>query len=101
MPNAKLRKSSSLKPDTDLGRLNLRSYVDSKRKQTQKERKEYEKKFLARHKTPKAKRQESSSLYKPEPPKIKVDRNKERKEYEQKYLARYQKQRNAKSKKKK
>ena len=43
MPNAKLRKSSSLKPDTDLGRLNLRSYVDSKRKQTQKERKEYEK----------------------------------------------------------
>ncbi|SVC76701.1 uncharacterized protein METZ01_LOCUS329555, partial [marine metagenome] len=37
MPKAKLRKSSNLKPDADLGRLNLRSYVDSKRKQTQKE----------------------------------------------------------------
>ena len=99
MPKAKLRKSSNSKPDADLGRLNLRSYVDSKRKQTQKERKEYEKKFLARYKAPKSSIRKSSGL-KPEAPRIKVDRNKVRKEYEQKYLARYQKQRNTKSKKK-
>ena len=54
-----------------------------------KERKEYEKKFLARYKVPKVKLRKLSNLYKPEPPKIKVDRNKVRKEYEQKYLARY------------
>ena len=100
MPKAKLRKSSNSKPDADLGRLNLRSYVDSKRKQTQKERKEYERKFLSRYKAPKAKLRKLSGL-KPEPPSVKVDRNKVRKEYEQKYLARYQKQRNTKSKKKK
>ena len=57
MPKAKLRKSSNSKSDADLGRLNLRSYVDSKRKQTQKERKEYETKFLSRYKAPKAKQQ--------------------------------------------
>ena len=43
-------------------------------------------KFLSRYKAPKAKRQESSGLYKPEAPRIKVDRNKVRKEYEQKFL---------------
>ena len=49
--------------------------MDAKRKQTQAERKAYEQKFLARYKAPKVERQKSSSLYKPEPPKIKVDRN--------------------------
>jgi len=35
-----------------------------------KERKEYERKFLARYKVPKAKLRKLSSLYKPEAPRI-------------------------------
>jgi len=54
-----------------------------------KERKEYEQKYLSRYKQPKLKKKASSSLYKPEIPKPKIDRRKERKEYEQKYLSRY------------
>ena len=89
----------STKFDVNLGRLNLAKHVTTKRDELQTERKEYEKKFLARYKVPKAKLRKLAGL-KPEAPRIKVDRNKVRKEYEQKYLARYQKQRNTKSKKK-
>ena len=55
----------------------------------QKERKEYEQKYLSRYKQPKLKKRASSSLYKPEIPKPKRNMQKERKEYEQKYLSRY------------
>jgi len=48
-------KSSGLKPDTDLGRLNLGKHVTTKRDELLAERKEYERKFLSRYKTPKAK----------------------------------------------
>ena len=54
-------------------------------------------KFLSRYKAPKAKQQESSGLYKPEAPRIKVDRNKVRKEYEQvsfSHVTRHRKQSN-------
>jgi len=54
-----------------------------------KERKEYEQKYISRYKQPKSKKKASSSLYKPEIPKPKIDRRKERKEHEQKYLPRY------------
>ena len=88
-PKSSIRKSSGLKPDADLGRLNLGKHVTTKRDELLAERKAYERKFLSRYKAPKAKQQESSGLYKPEPPRIKVDRNKVRKEYEKKFLSRY------------
>ena len=94
-------KSSNVKHDTDIGTLALRQYVNAKRKAKQDEIKEYERKYLARYKEPKAKKKAASSnLYKPEKPKPKRDMKKERKEYEQKYLTRYNKQQKAKPKKK-
>ena len=45
---AKPKKSSSLKPDADLGRLNLRKHVIAKRREYLAERKKYEKEYLAR-----------------------------------------------------
>ena len=45
---AKPKKSSSLKPDADLGRLNLRKHVIAKRREYLTERKKYEKEYLAR-----------------------------------------------------
>ena len=78
----------STKFDVNLGRLNLAKHVTTKRDELQAERKEYEKKFLARYKVPKVKLGKLSSLYKPVA-KIRVDRNKVRKEYERKFLTRY------------
>ena len=49
---AKPKKSSSLKPDADLGRLNLRKHVIAKRREYLAERKKYEKEYLARLKKP-------------------------------------------------
>ena len=45
---AKPKKPSSLKPDDDLGRLNLRKHVIAKRREYLTERKKYEKEYLAR-----------------------------------------------------
>ena len=92
-------KSSNLKHNTNLGTLTLGQYVNAKRKAKQNEISKYEKQYLSRYKQPKPQKRASSSLYKPEIPKPKLDMKKERKEYEQKYLARYQKQK-TKSKKK-
>ena len=49
--------------DVNLGRLNLAKHVTIKRDELQAERKEYEKKFLARYKAPKVKLRKLSSLY--------------------------------------
>ena len=91
----------STESDVDLGRLNLRKHVNAKRKAKQDEIKEYEKKYLARYKKPKAKSKRSFSL------KSDIDmgtltlsqyinakrkaKQEEIKEYEKKYLARYKK----------
>jgi len=88
-PKSGVKKSSDLKHDTDLGTLTLRQYVNAKRKTKQDEIKKYEQKYLSRYKQPKPQKRTSSSLYKPEIPKPKIDRRKERKKYEQKYLSRY------------
>ena len=60
---AKPKKSSSLKPDADLGRLNLRKHVIAKRREYLAERKKYEKEYLARlKKRQKAKPKKKKSL---------------------------------------
>jgi len=60
---AKPKKSSSLKPDADLGRLNLRKHVIAKRREYLAERKKYEKEYLARlKKQQKAKPKKKKSL---------------------------------------
>ena len=79
----------SMESDDDLGKLNLRKHAITKREELQEERLAYEQKYLDRYAEPKLKKKTSSSLYKPETPKPKIDRRKERKEYEQKYLSRY------------
>jgi len=80
-PKSSIKKSSNLKSDDDLGRLNLRKHAVTKRKEYLAKRKEYEKEYLSRYKQPKSrKNKESSSLYKPEKPKPKRDMEKERKE---------------------
>ena len=79
----------STESDDDLGKLNLRKHTVTKREELQEERLAYEQKYLDRYAEPKLKKKASSSLYKPEIPKPKIDRRKERKEYEQKYLSRY------------
>ena len=61
-PKAKPKKSSNLKYDIDIGRLNLRKHTVTKRREYLAERKEYEKKYLARYKQPKAKPKKSSNL---------------------------------------
>ena len=111
-PKAKPKKSSSKKLDHDLisGRLNLREQIDKKQKELQAERKAYEKKYLARHKQPKAKSIKSSNLKSDDDlgrlniRKHTVTKRREyqtkRKEYETEYLARYNKQQKAKPKKK-
>ena len=61
---AKPKKSSSLKSDADLGRLNLRKHVIAKRREYLTERKNYEKEYLARLKKQqkaKPKKKKSSS----------------------------------------
>jgi len=88
-PKANLRKPLNLK-SVDLGKLNLRKHAVTKREELQEERLAYEQKYLDRYTEPKIqKKKVSSSLYKPEIPKPKLDMKKERKEYEQKYLSRY------------
>jgi len=111
-PKAKPKKSSSKKLDHDLisGRLNLREQIDKKRKELQAEREAYEKKYLVRHKQPKAKSIKSSNLKSDDDlgrlniRKHTVTKRREylakRKEYEKEYLARYNKQQKAKPKKK-
>ena len=60
---AKPKKSSSLKSDAYLGRLNLRKHVIAKRREYLAERKKYEKEYLARLKKPqKAKPKKKKSL---------------------------------------
>jgi hypothetical protein len=109
---AKPKKSSSLKPDADLGRLNLRKHVIAKRREYLAERKKYEKEYLARlMKRQKAKPKKSSSL-KPDADLGRLNLRKhviakrreylaERKKYEKEYLARLKKRQKAKPKKKK
>jgi len=84
-------KSSNLEHE-DLGRLNLREHVVTKREKLQAERLEYEKEFLARYnkrqKTrPKGKRSKQLVL------ELKPKRNikQERKEYEKKYVSKFKK----------
>ena len=79
----------STESDDDLGKLNLRKHTVAKREELQEERLAYEQKYLDRYAEPKSKKKVSSSLYKPEKSKPKIDRRKERKKYEQKYLSRY------------
>jgi len=79
----------STESDDDLGKLNLRKHTITKQEELQEERLAYEQKYLDRYAEPKLKKKVSSSLYKPEIPKPKLDMKKELKEYEQKYLSRY------------
>jgi len=90
-PKSGVKKSTSwTQHDVALGRLTLSPHFNAKRKTKQDEIREYEKQYLSRYKQPKIqKKKASSSLYKPEIPKPKLDMKKERKEYEQKYLSRY------------
>ena len=110
--NGKPKRSSSITFDHDLisGRLNLREHVDKKQKELQAEREAYEKKYLVRHKQPKAKPIKSSNLKSDDDlgrlniRKHTVTKRREyqakRKEYEKEYLARHNKQQKVKPKKK-
>ncbi len=99
---SKPKRSSGKKLDHDLisGRLNLREYVDKKRKELHVERNVYEQKYLARYKQANAKAKKSGStsvsgddLGRLNLRKHTVTKRKkylaERAEYEKKYLARY------------
>jgi len=89
-PKSGVKKSTSwTQHDVALGRLTLSPHFNAKRRAKQDEIREYEQKYLSRYKEPKTKKKASSSLYKPEIPKPKLNMKKERKEYEQKYLSRY------------
>ena len=106
------KQSSSNKLDHDLisGRLNLREIVDKKRKELQTERKEYEEKYISKHKEPKVSQKKSSNLkhdddlgrlsfqkhFATKRREIQVKRD----DYEKEYLARYNKQQKAKQRKK-
>ena len=52
----------SIESDDDLGKLNLRKHTVTKLEELRDERKEYERKYLARYKEPKAKSKKSSNL---------------------------------------
>ena len=108
----KTKKTSGKKIDHDLisGRLNLREFVDKKRKELHVERNVYEKKYLARYKQANAKAAKSGSgsvsdddLGRLNFRKHTVAKRKEylaeRAAYEQKYIARYNKQKKPGSKK--
>ena len=89
-------KSGVMKPkswtesDVDLGKLNLRQYINAKRTAKQEEIKKYEKQYLARYKQPKAGLKKSESyLHMPEEPK--QDIKKERKDYESEYISKFKK----------
>ena len=110
--NSKPKRSSGKKLHHDLisGRLNLREFVDKKRKELHVERNVYEQKYLARYKQANAKAAKSGSgsvsdddLGRLNFRKHTVAKRKEylaeRAAYEQKYLARYNKQKKPGSKK--
>ena len=110
--NSKPKRSSGKKLDHDLisGRLNLREFVDKKRKELHVERNVYEQKYLARYKQANAKATKSGSgsasqddLGRLNFRKHTVAKRKEylaeRAAYEQKYIARYNKQKKPGSKK--
>jgi len=109
---SKPKRSSSKKLDHDLisGRLNLREFVDKKRKEMHVERNVYEKKYLARYKQASAKAMKSSSSSGSQDDLGRLNFRKhtttkrtkylaERAAYEQQYIARYNKQSRPKSKK--
>jgi len=98
-PKSGIKKPKSwTESDVDLGTLNLRQYVNAKRKAKQNEIREYEKQFLSRYKQPKSIPVKSKSyLHVPGEPKI--DIKKERKDYEKEFLSRYKEQQKAKPKK--
>jgi len=108
---AEPKRSSSKNLDHDLisGRLNLRAFVDKKRREIKTERTEYEKKYISKYKESKASIKKSKSLAESDDlgkftistkttalKKLRA----ERAEYEKQYLARYSKQQKAKPKKK-
>jgi len=97
-PKSEVKKPKSwTESDVDLGTLNLRQYVNAKRKAKQNEIREYEKQFLSRYKQPKAIPVKSKSyLHVPEEPKI--DIKKERKHYEMEYVSRFKKMQKTKLK---
>ena len=101
-PKAKPKKLSNLKPDDDLGRLNLRKHTISKRREYLAKRKEYEEKYILRYMAkPKAKLKKSSSKkldhdlisgrlnLREQIDKKRQELQAERKAYEKKYLVRY------------
>ena len=101
-PKAKPKKLSNLKPDDDLGRLNLRKHTISKRREYLAKRKEYEEKYILRYMAkPKAKSKKSSSKkldhdlisgrlnLREQIDKKRQELQAERKSYEKKYLVRY------------
>jgi len=108
---AEPKRSSSKNLDHDLisGRLNLRAFVDKKRREIKTDRTEYEKKYISKYKESKASIKKSKSLTESDDlgkftistktmalKKLRA----ERAEYEKQYLVRYSKQRKAKPKKK-
>jgi len=108
---AEPKRSSSKNLDHDLisGRLNLRAFVDKKRREIKTERTEYEKKYISKYKESKASIKKSKSLTESDDlgkftistkttalKKLRA----ERVEYEKQYLTRYSKQQKAKPKKK-
>jgi len=108
---AEPKRSSSKNLDHDLisGRLNLRAFVDKKRREIKTERTEYEKKYISKYKESKASIKKSKSLTESDDlgkftistktialKKLRA----ERAEYEKQYLARYSKQQKVKPKKK-
>ncbi len=108
----KVKRTSGKKLDHDLisGRLNLREFVDKKRKEIHVERNVYEKKYLARYKQANAKASKSSSSSTSQDDLGRLNFRKhtvakrkeylaERAAYEQKYIARYNKQKKPGSKK--
>ena len=109
---AEPKRSSSKNLDHDLisGRLNLRAFVDKKRREIKTERTEYEKKYISKYKESKASIKKSKSLTESDDlgkftistkttalKKLRA----ERAEYEKQYLTRYGKQQKAKPKPKK
>jgi hypothetical protein len=108
---AEPKRSSSKNLDHDLisGRLNLRAFVDKKRREIKTGRTEYEKKYISKYKESKASIKKSKSLTESDDlgkftistkttalKKLRA----ERAEYEKQYLTRYSKQQKAKPKKK-
>ena len=101
-PKAKSIKSSNLKSDDDLGRLNIRKHTVTKRREYLAKRKEYEAKYILRYMAKLAAKPKKSSSKKLDHDLIsgrlnlreQIDKKRkelqaERKAYEKKYLARH------------